>query len=81
MRCLGSRNANPSTFGARTHECINALFGAPLRAARGLSFRFSEKGISKFCDFTTSIAAICVCGASDRATQIHQHSERALTSA
>ena len=40
-----------------------------LRAARGLSFRFSEKGISKFCDFMTSIAAICVCGASDRATQ------------
>ena len=35
----------------------------------------------KFCDFTTSIAAICVCGASDRATQIHQHSERTLTSA
>ena len=26
MRCLGSRNANPSTFGARTHECINPLW-------------------------------------------------------
>ena len=64
----------------RTLTTAEILFGAPLRAARRLSFPLAGKPHIKVCDFT-SIATICVCHASDRATQIHQHSERALTPA
>ena len=138
MPCIGSRNANPSTFGAGAHECRNLIWRTAAcratsqlsvsrktahqsfvislqsrrfacampriaqgksisirsgrsrvqksylahrcRAARRLSFPLAGKPHIKVCDFT-SIATICVCHASDRATQIHQHSERALSSA
>ena len=74
--CIGSPHANPSTFGAGAMECRNLIWRTAALQRRRLSFPLAGKPhIKPLYDFTTSIATICVCHASDRATQSHQHSE------
>ena len=48
MRCLGSRNANPSTLGARTHECINPLWRTAACCAWSQLSVFRKRHIKSF---------------------------------
>ena len=48
VRCLGSRNANPSTFGARTHECINLIWRDRCVLRVVSAFGFQKKAYQSF---------------------------------